>query len=43
METNHEDCQFINIIPPMSLEENLKCRKVRAVLRYHVPNVNKHP
>ena len=43
LETNHADCQFINIIPIMSSEEKLKCRKIRADLRYHVPNVNKHP
>ena len=42
METNHEDCQFINIIPLMSSEEKLECRKVRTILRYYVPNVNKH-
>ena len=42
MENNNEDCQCINIIPLISSEEKLKCRKVRAVLRYHVPNVKKH-
>ena len=43
MENNLADFQFINIIPLKSSEEKLKCRKVRAVLRYHAPNVNKHP
>ena len=42
METNHDDGQFINIVPLMPSEEKLKCRKVTAVLRYHAPNVNKH-
>ena len=34
---------FPSVIPLMSSKEKLKCRKIRAVLRYHVPNRHKYP
>ena len=42
METNHLDPHLIKTIPLMSSKEKLKCRKVKAVLRYHVPNANRN-
>ena len=42
METNHLDFQLIRTIPLMSSKEKLKCRKVKAVLRYYVPNANRN-
>ena len=42
METNHLDPQLIKTIPLMSFKEKLKCRKVKAVLWYHVPNANRN-
>ena len=30
-------------LPLMSSKEKLKCRKIRSVLRYHVPNKHKFP
>ena len=34
---------FPSVIPLMSSKEKLKCRKIRAVLRYHIPNRHKYP
>ena len=42
METNHLDPHLIKTIPLMSSKEKLICRKVKAVLRYHVPNANRN-
>ena len=42
MKTNHLYFKFMKTIPLMSSKEKLKCRKVKAVLRYHVPNANKN-
>ena len=42
METNHVDPQLIKTIPLMSSKEKLKCGKVKAVLRYHVPNAHRN-
>lgn len=43
LEFNHADCSYPKLIPLMSSKETLQCRKVKAVLRYHVPNKNKNP
>ena len=44
IEENHSPCGYPSSIPLMSSnKEKLKCRKVRAVLRYHVPNRHKKP
>ena len=43
LENNHSSCNYSATIPLMSAKENLKCRKVKAVLRYHVPNRQKYP
>ena len=41
IETNHSKCSLPDYVPLMSSKEKLKCRKVKAVLRYHQPNPNK--
>ena len=44
IEQNHAICSYPATFPVMSNNnEKLKCRKVRAILRYHVPNQNKRP
>ena len=43
LEGNHTVCSYPSNIHVMSSNENLKCRKVRAVLRYYVPNRYKYP
>ena len=46
MEENstESDCHlFPSVVPLMSSKQKLKCRKVKAVLRYHVPNRHKYP
>ena len=44
IEQNHNICSYPATLPLMSNNnEKLKCRKVRAILRYHVPNQNKRP
>ena len=44
IEENHSPCGYPSPIPLMSLKkEKIKCRKVKAVLRYHVPNRHKKP
>ena len=44
VEDNHEICSYPATLPLMSRNnEKLKCRKVKAILRYHVPNQNKRP
>ena len=43
LEDNHNLCNYPSIIPLMSSKEKLKCRKVKSVLRYHVPNRHKNP
>lgn len=43
LEDNHVPCAYPAVIPLMSSKDKLKCRKVKAVLRYHVPNENKYP
>ena len=42
METNHLDPHLIKTILLISYKKKLKCRKVKAVLRYHVPNANRN-
>ena len=42
METNQVDPQLIKTIPLMSSKEKLKRGKVKAVLRYHVPNAHRN-
>ena len=39
----HNTCTYPSAVPLMSSKEKLKCRKFRAVLRYHVPNQHKYP
>ena len=34
---------FPSVVPLMSSKQKIKCRKIRAVLRYHVPNRHKYP
>ena len=41
LETHHKDFNYPKEIPLMSSKEKLKCRKVKAVLRYYQPNPNK--
>ena len=42
LDENHALCVYPTSIPLMSsTKEKLKCRKVKAVLRYHVPNRHK--
>ena len=43
LEINHTACNYPTTIPLMSSKERLKCRQVKAVLRYHVPNCHKFP
>lgn len=45
VEKNHESNSYTaTTLPLMSdKKERLKCRKTKAVLRYHVPNANKRP
>ena len=43
LEDNHNLCNYPCTIPLMSSKEKLKCRKVKSVLRYHVPNRHKNP
>ena len=43
LENNHSSCNYPATIPLMSSKEKLKCRKVKVVLRYHVPNRHKYP
>ena len=43
LETNHMACNYPSTIPLMNSKEKLKCRQVKAVLRYHVPNRNRFP
>ena len=38
LEVNHNACNYPSTIPLMNSKEKLKCRKVKAVLRYYVPN-----
>ena len=42
VETSHLDSQHTETVPLMSSKDKLKCRKVKAVLRYHVANSNRH-
>ena len=43
LEVNHTACNYPGTIPLMNSKEKLKCRQVKAVLRYHVPNHHKFP
>ena len=43
LEVNHSACNYPSTIPLMNSKEKLKCRQVKAVLRYHVPNRHKFP
>ena len=43
MESGESDCPFPHVLPLMNSKDKLKCRKIRAVLRYHVPNRHKFP
>ena len=40
---NHKENGFPEVIKLMKSKEKLRCRKVRKVLRYHVPNNILHP
>ena len=45
--TQHSILQNISLPPQitslMNTKENMKCRKVKAVIRYHTPNKTKEP
>ena len=41
MDANHDESIYPKVIPLMSSNEKLKCRKGRAVLRYHQPSPHK--
>ena len=43
LEENHSLCGYPLTIPLMSSKEILKCKTVKKVLRYHIPNQNKKP
>ena len=43
LESNHHLCDYPQTTPLMSSKEKLKCRQVKLVLRYHVPNRHKNP
>ena len=43
LEINHNACNYPSTIPLMNSKEKLKCRQVKAVLRYYVPNRYKYP
>ena len=43
VEENHESSVLPKVIPLMTHEESLKCRKVPKVLRYFTPNKHKYP
>ena len=43
VEDNHNICIYPSTIPLMNAKEQLKCRKVKAVLHYHIPNRYKCP
>ena len=41
MDANHDESIYPKVIPLMSSNEKLKCRKIGAVLRYHQPSPHK--
>ena len=41
LETHHKVCNYPKDVSLMSSKEKLKCRKVKALLRYYHPNPNK--
>ena len=43
LEINHSACNYPSPIPLMNSKEKSKCRQVKAVLRYYVPNCHKYP
>lgn len=43
IEENHNPNMYPSVLPLMSSKEKLKCRRVKSVLRYHVPNRHKKP
>ena len=43
VEVNHNVNNYPTSIPLMNSKEKLKCRKVKNVLRYHVPNRHRKP
>ena len=43
MEENRTACNYPGTITLINSKEKLKCRQVKAVLRYHVPNHHKFP
>ena len=42
LSNNNNSCNYPVTIPLMSSTDKLKCRKVKAPLRYHVPNCHKY-
>ena len=42
LEDNNNLCDYPST-PLILSKEKLKCRKVKSVLRYHVPNCHKNP
>lgn len=44
IEENHSQCGYPSTLPLMSSKKKqMKCRKVKSVLRYHVPSCDKKP
>ena len=43
VEGNHESCIYLKSVLLMSSNKKLKCRTVRAILRYHEPNPDIYP
>ena len=43
LESNHNVCNYPSPIPLMNSKQKLRCRQVKAVLRYYVPNPHKYP
>ena len=41
IESNHLKCSYPKVNPLISSKENLKCRNVKAVLKYHQPSPNR--
>ena len=43
MEVKHENLSYPRVIKLMASNEQMQCRKVRRVLRYHTPNKYRFP
>ena len=43
LESTPSACNYPSTIPLMNSKEKLKCRQVKAVLQYYIPNRHKYP